>query len=307
MSLECAGFARNLAKVTDQVRFLARTLPNILRLLYQFQVTHQHDRHLAMTKTSDLDLRKLNTATKYPSIPTYHSLGERGSLLEETISFDGQALIATEKVDGTNSRIILMPDGCYLIGSREELLHAKGDLIHNPALGIVETLKPVADRISLIYQSPERSATTIYLETYGGKTTASAKQYTSNREFGYRVFDVNRIPLNQLDNELDAISLWRENGGQEFLSEADLTEFVATMQLELTPRVAVVESIPTTIEDTHEWLRSQITRTLVALDDQAGGRPEGLVVRTADRKRIAKIRYEDYERHAKRIAKQKNR
>ena len=151
-----------------------------------------------MRPTRDLDLRKLNSATKYPSIPTYHSLGDRGSLLEETVSFDGQPLIATEKVDGTNSRIIVMPDGCYLIGSREELLHAKGDLVHNPALGIVDTLKPAADRISSDYQSPEDTITTVYLETYGGKTTAAAKQYTSNREFGYRVFDVNRVPISRL-------------------------------------------------------------------------------------------------------------
>ncbi len=259
-----------------------------------------------MTLTRELDLRKLNTATKYPSIPTYHTLGERGSLLEETISFDGETLIATEKVDGTNSRIILMPDGCYLIGSREELLHGKGDLIHNPALGIVDTLKAVADRISAAYHSPAGTMTTIYLETYGGKTTAAAKQYTSNREFGYRVFDVNRVSISRLDEEVESISTWRESGGQEFLTEAALKEFAESVQLELTPRVAVVESIPTTIEETHDWLKSMIARTLVALDDEAGGRPEGLVVRTADRKRIAKIRFEDYERHAKRLAKRKN-
>ena len=259
-----------------------------------------------MRLTRELDLRKLNSSTKYPSIPTYHSLGDRGSLLEEIVSFDGQQVIATEKVDGTNSRIIVMPDGCYLIGSREELLHAKGDLVHNPALGIVETLKPVADRISSAYQSPEGTITTIYLETYGGKTTAAAKQYTSRREFGYRVFDVNRVPISQLDNELEAISTWRENSGQDFLTESALTEFAEMMQLELTPRVAVVDSIPTTIEDTHDWLKLTIQKTLVALDTEAGGRPEGLVVRTVDRKRIAKIRFEDYERHAKRLKKQKS-
>lgn len=259
-----------------------------------------------MTQTRDLDLRKLNSATKYPSIPTYHSLGERGSLLEETISFGGEALIATEKVDGTNSRIILMPDGCYLVGSREELLHAKGDLICNPALGIVDTLKAVADRISSAWEFPEGTMTTIYLETFGGKTTAAAKQYTSNREYGYRVFDVSRVPFDRIDNELEAISTWRENRGQDFLREAALTEFARTMRLELTPRVTIVDSIPTTIEETHDWLKSTITTTFVALDDNAGGKPEGLVVRTADRNRIAKIRFEDYERHARRLAKHKN-
>jgi ATP-dependent RNA circularization protein (DNA/RNA ligase family) len=52
--------------------------------------------------------------TKYPSIPTYHTLGDKGILLEETISFDSEVIL-TEKVDGTNSRIILLPDGTFVI------------------------------------------------------------------------------------------------------------------------------------------------------------------------------------------------
>ena len=120
-----------------------------------------------MQSTRELDLAKLNSATKYPSIPTYHALGEKGALLDETVDFDGQPLIATEKVDGINSRIILMPDGCYLIGSREELLHARGDLIHNPALGIVETLKQTAERMVELVSTPADTITVVYLETYG--------------------------------------------------------------------------------------------------------------------------------------------
>jgi hypothetical protein len=54
---------------------------------------------------------------------------------EEATAFAG-TVIATEKVDGTNSRVICLPDGCSLLGSREELLYGKGDLIGNPALGI---------------------------------------------------------------------------------------------------------------------------------------------------------------------------
>lgn len=256
-----------------------------------------------MTSTRDIDLRKLNSATKYPSIPTYHALGERGALLDQVVAFDGQPIIATEKVDGTNSRIILMSDGCYLIGSREELLHARGDLIHNPALGIVDALRPVADRIANSFRTPEATVTTMYLETYGGRVTAAAKQYTSRQEFGYRVFDVNRVPVARLEADVEAIAVWRENGGQEFMAETAIIDIAARMGLSLTPRVATVERLPTSIEETHRWLSTQIAVTQVALDDQAGGKPEGLVVRTADRRTIAKIRFEDYERHAKNIAK----
>ena len=257
-----------------------------------------------MIITRDIDLRKLNSATKYPSIPTFHALGERGKLMDETVDFAGQSVIATEKIDGTNSRIILMPDECYVIGSREELLYARDDLIHNPALGIVDTLRSVADRIVATYQTSETIITTLYLETYGGKTTAAAKQYTSKREFGYRVFDVNQIPVSVLEKDVEEIAIWREHGGQSFLNEGSLTEFVTAVQLELSPRIAVVDAIPTEILDTYDWLKSHLTDTRVALDRDAGGKPEGLVVRTADRGTIAKIRFEDYQRHRKRLNKQ---
>ncbi|TWT34363.1 RNA ligase family protein [Blastopirellula retiformator] len=258
-----------------------------------------------MMTTRELDLRRLNSATKYPSIPTYHALGERGVLLEDAVTLESDSLIVTEKVDGTNSRIILMPDGCYLIGSREELLHAKDDLVFNPALGIVETLRATADRIVASCPTPEETVTTAYLEIYGGKTTAAAKQYTSRREFGYRVFDVSRVSLSQLDQEPSAIAIWRENGGQQFLDEGTLAAMAAQMDLPLTPRVAVVDGIPRSIAETHDWLKTSLPTSLVKLDDAAGGTPEGVVARTNDRRQIVKIRYEDYERTAKRRAKQR--
>ena len=74
------------------------------------------------------DLQKLNSMTKYPSILTYHKLGERGRLLDEVqIPLAGLTIYATEKIDGTNSRIIICPDGTFIVGSREDLLWAQGD------------------------------------------------------------------------------------------------------------------------------------------------------------------------------------
>jgi len=56
-----------------------------------------------------VDLAKLNSLTKYPSILTYHALGDKG-ILQETVQvpFDGR-VIGTEKVDGTNRRSGLEP------------------------------------------------------------------------------------------------------------------------------------------------------------------------------------------------------
>ena len=120
-----------------------------------------------MTNTRRMDLRRLNSVTKYPSILTYHGLGEKGSLLDvRNVEFDGLTALVTEKVDGTNSRVILMPDGVWLIGSREELLHASGDLIHNPAMGIVDELSETAGRLARDIGAEPDVITTVYVETY---------------------------------------------------------------------------------------------------------------------------------------------
>src|ERR1700735_5803566 len=84
-----------------------------------------------------VDLGKLNSMTKYPSILTYHALGDKG-VLQETVQvpFSGR-IICTEKVDGTNTRLIFCPDGSALVGSREDLLWERRDMTGNPAMGIV--------------------------------------------------------------------------------------------------------------------------------------------------------------------------
>ncbi len=259
-----------------------------------------------MIDTRSVDLRRLNSATKYPSILTYHGLGEKGSLLDtRNVDFDGLTPVVTEKVDGTNSRIILMPDDVWLIGSREELLHASGDLIHNPAMGIVDALRETAGRLAKGIGAEPDVVTTVYVETYGGKTTAAAKQYTGCRTVGFRLFDVSRTPVTRLDDEVEQLSVWREAGGQQFLNEEELTRFAEQAGVELTPRIELQEELPSGIDETYEWLKGHLSVTGVALDDEAKGRPEGVVVRTSDRSRIAKIRFDDYARHQRRKSKQR--
>src|SRR4051794_37648825 len=92
---------------------------------------------------TEINLAKLNSLTKYPSIPTYHAMGEKGRLSESVlVRFEGDC-IATEKIDGTNARLICTPEG-VVAGSREDLLWATGDLIHNPAMGIVAAVREQA-------------------------------------------------------------------------------------------------------------------------------------------------------------------
>jgi hypothetical protein len=247
------------------------------------------------------DLSMLNSLTKYPSIPTYHALDPaNGGLLDETVAFHGP-VIGSEKIDGTNGRIVSLPDGTYLIGSREELLYAKGDLIGNPALGIVDALRPVAEALEPVADDVIRVH---YLEVHGGKVTAASKQYTGERRVGYRLFDVAVIAgyASMLAWPAAKVSAWREEGGQPYLTETGLAEAAARDGLDLAPRLFTIDAaeLPREIDKTRQFLAERLPRTRSALDDGAGGQPEGIVLRTTDRARIAKARFADYDRTLRR-------
>ncbi|MDH6228454.1 MULTISPECIES: RNA ligase family protein [Streptomyces] len=247
-------------------------------------------------------LAALNSATKYPSIPTYHRLDPgNGSLLEEHTPFTGDVLL-TEKVDGTNGRIVLLPDGDYLIGSREELLHAKGDRVHNPALGIVDELRPLADRLGP--RDADGRIAVFFLEVYGRRIGGAAKQYTGGNGVGHRLFDVAFVRPDVLDRSPGQIASWRDDGGQDFGDEAALQRIAATDGIPLVPRLATIPGgrLPATVDGMAALLAERLPATRVALDDGAGGTPEGIVLRTPDRSVIAKARFQDYARTAKRRA-----
>ncbi|MEY9840693.1 RNA ligase family protein [Streptacidiphilus sp. EB103A] len=249
-----------------------------------------------MTHPNITDPARLNSATKYPSIRTHHALGERGALLEEPTRFTGQ-VIATEKVDGAGGRIVLLPGGDYAIGSREDLLHARGDRIINPTLGIVEALLPLAERLAEL-RTVHSGATTYFLEVYGDRIGKAANQYQSGGGVGHRLFDVAHTPDEILGLDPAAISTWRENGGQNWADEDILQDLAAHHAIPLTPRLATLaaQDLPESIEDMHTWLARTLPATLVALDDGARGGPEGIVLRDSTRSVISKARFQNYRR-----------
>ncbi|RKT87494.1 RNA ligase [Saccharopolyspora antimicrobica] len=247
------------------------------------------------------DLSALNSLTKYPSIPTYHELDpSNGGLLDSVVEYSGQ-VIGTEKIDGTNARIISLPDGSYLLGSREELLYAKGDLIGNPAQGIVAALQPLAETIAPVTEDVIRVH---YLEVYGGKVTAASKQYTGARTVGFRIFDAVVIGDYREIMALppQKLSEWRDSGGQPFLTESELTGLAERDDVPLAPRLFSVDAaeLPTELDKTRDFLGEHLPRTRSALDEGACGAAEGIVLRTADRSVIAKARFKDYDRTLKR-------
>lgn len=247
-----------------------------------------------------LDLRKLDSLTKYPSIPTYHTLDPKtGKLHEPHVEFSETAL-ATEKIDGTNTRIILRGED-MIVGSREEFLWASGDLIHNPALGIVDTVRKLYSDLSP--RPMWKYIHVVYGETYGGNTTPNSKQYTKDKKLtGLRVFDVARFTDDELDGYLEwpieKFSGWRERGGQPFLHEGELTAFCGGMGLKPTPTMGMIPAaeLPKTVEDAAAFLKAKLLYTVATLDGTSPGQGEGIVLRTLDRKTIAKLRFEDYRR-----------
>lgn len=246
-----------------------------------------------------MNLAALNSATKYPSIQTYHELDPKnGGLLETVTQFDGEVIL-TEKVDGTNGRIVLMPDEDWFIGSREELLYARGDRIGNPSQGIVDALRPLAERLG---DASDQFVMVFFLEVYGNKIGGQHRQYTGSGEVGYRMFDLAFIPAEVLDWDRSKIASWRDNGGQRWAVEGTLQRAAEGEQIPLVPRLAKLwdADLPSSVADTYEWLGKQLPESLAALDDKAGKRPEGIVLRTNDRSVIAKARFQDYERTLKR-------
>ncbi|GAA2381750.1 hypothetical protein [Dactylosporangium salmoneum] len=133
----------------------------------------------------------------------------------------------------------------------------------------------------------------------------AARQYTADpARFGRRLFDVVRLddwatPFSWAPPQIAA---WREAGAQPFAAEAELTALAAAAGLELTPRLFTAESLPQSIDEMHALLTATLPATLVSLDDGDPGRAEGIVLRTPDRKVIAKARFQDYERTRKRRA-----
>lgn len=269
-----------------------------------------------MFNIRNTDLDRLNSMTKYPSILTYHELGERGVLNDAVLTpFPANTtLYGTEKVDGTNARIVFTPDNYAIVGSREDFLWESRDLIGNPSMGIVEYFRPVvarllADtfRLQLEFNADDAfPMLTIYGELYGKNIGAAAKNYTATGSIGFRVFDI--VVQNNYEEVLSwdrqKISLWRENGGQNFLDRDKVALIAHNAGFDTVPHHFEMNSndLPTSLADTYEFLK-RFERTTATIDRDPGrqgvGRAEGIVIRTKDRKTIAKLRFEDYERKRK--------
>jgi hypothetical protein len=242
---------------------------------------------------------KINTLTKYSSILTLHQLGEKGRLKNEfTTPIQDEKMYATEKIDGTNVRIICYGSE-YLIGAREFILHHSDDLYFDNAQGIVDGIKKV-----LNIKIPQTDKfTVIYGEFYGGKTSTNSKWYGLDKN-GFRVFDIAIYDdLSILEMEQSEISKWREreteNGiiyGQNFLSRSEIENQFSNFDLVPLVEFDLGDMSHKVVLDN---LKKFIPNTNVALSESALKKSEGVVLRNENRSKIVKVRFEDYERTLK--------
>ncbi|WP_336214312.1 RNA ligase family protein [Nonomuraea sp. LPB2021202275-12-8] len=251
-------------------------------------------------------LRKLNSATKYPSIPTYHAEAGRGRLFDEvrTPFPPGTPVRLEEKVNGWNARLILGP-GWYLIGSREDVLHASGDVVFNPEGGVVEKLGAVADLISydrvVDAISLDRPAwppvITLHMEVYGRAHSVKGwESYGDGSEASYRLFDVAVLDPVHLDWDIERIASWRDQGGQNFMPSDVVDEVSQATLIPRVPHLTTIDSskLPVTVEYMTDMLVWHST-TRVAVNG-APGEAEGVILRTPSRSVIAKTHLARYRR-----------
>jgi hypothetical protein len=249
-------------------------------------------------------IRRLNSMTKYPSIETYHPIGERG-ILQPGPPFLTGPYIITEKIDGCNARIILGADG-YFIGSREELLHYGEDIIYNPAEGIVDAIDGLAGLLWANWtefgRSDDEEIIVVFGELFGLSKMPAGRQYSSLGEPAFRVFDMiyySGDQYRELHNWTpEQIAGWRDHGGQPFQNYASVRNFCNEHMLSMVPIIEQgdAQDLPRTIEETYDWLREKVPVSRAALDTQAGAKAEGVVIREASTNHRRKLRFQDYER-----------
>lgn len=240
---------------------------------------------------------KINTLTKYPSILTLHKFGERGRFTNDiTTNIEGEIMYASEKIDGTNVRIVCYGDD-FLIGSRNNILHYSKDFYWDETMGIVEQFykKKLPTLVT-------NKLTIIFGELFGGKISSNSKNY-GKEDHGFRVFDVAEIQdLSILEKSITEISAWRESPKDSSIDDtliygqgfAELDTLKA-YGFNLVPQLKF--ELPNLEHQTIlNSLEQYISKTNVALTKTAKEGTEGVVLRNKTRTKIVKLRFEDYRR-----------
>lgn len=213
----------------------------------------------------------------------------------------------------------------FLIGSREEMLHCVGDVIYNPQLDIVTTIlgydldrrfspglrreneyqisvryeRALSSWVNEVCNGQSGGVLVLFMEVYGSRIGKAGKNYAGNTDKrSFRLFDIACISeydlVRHMDLPLEEAARWRDAGGQHFAPWSVL-QHINLDQVANKGKVSG-NDLPKTIAEADNFLHRRIDRSNCILDPSATGSAEGLIVRSADRKFIAKMRFEDYAR-----------
>lgn len=259
--------------------------------------------------------KKLDSITKYPSILTYHAMLDAKRLKEEVqVDFSQcEHLYATEKADGQNMRVVTVPQFGTFLGTRDELVcmfdplrdpigepRHKNDPIHEFKKLIVNNHVARTKFHDSVYTVP--CLTVWYFEMFGGRI-GPHKHYTSNNDIDWRVLDQCQIEDHEslMAKPPEWLSGWRNHGGQKFLNIRDFHDAADSFNLEpIRNHVHIINgdvSRLATLVGAYYVLQDIAGgRSAFTMDLDASGVIEGIVLRNFDRTKIAKLRFEDYER-----------
>jgi RNA ligase-like protein len=253
-----------------------------------------------------LTLAKLDTATKYPSIETYHKFGERGRLTEAVNHewADNETVYVTEKIDGCNARLIFLPgrNAPWIVGSRDRLVAASTDVVWNNDLGIAEALLGLhAPKPWMLPQDILRDGYVFvaYFEVYGHKSTSHWNEYSPDGlEPMIRLFDAQFFQQDWLQNfkSVEEVARSRDGGGGIYVIEDRLPSFANAMGVECVPHLwsGFATDLPKDVAGMDRFMNALGRETKAGVN--GSGRSEGIVLRTAGRGTIAKARRESYDK-----------
>jgi hypothetical protein len=246
-----------------------------------------------------------DNATQYPSILELHKRNPKGELTEEfAVSFDeGEKVSISEKVDGFNVRILCMyVDGepRWVVGGRTELLGASNSLVFSKSNDVVKDLHKLAD---MFCQRNAQSGKMVVLwgELYGGQKTPKWANYAAEPTPCFRAFDA--AEFSEEECELlrsftpQQAAGYRDNGRIPFVSSERLAVLCGCGPIPRVPFLREETFTPKSLRETLEHYSAMLPVTRAAMGVE--GTPEGVVIRNADRTKIAKVRFAEYRKAIK--------
>lgn len=176
-------------------------------------------------------------------IPGQLRLGEFGNIRRWQI---------TEKVDGTNVRIGLSPEGTVSFNGRTDNAQMPLQLMNSLQATFT------AEKLCAVFATENRSEVLLFGEGYGAKIQ---KGGIYRRDMAFRLFDV-------------LVGPW-------WLEPADIADVATQLGILTVPFLGEIEALPPTLDALKALLGNAGNSTVAIQDQGSGGRAEGIVARTS--------------------------